>query len=162
MSEYDSDESCDSQCSDDGGYDGRNDVVVADVQGSRLSYPPLPSSSHDALDVNYIRYQLGLTPLPPNHPSSSIQMGLTITTGVQTNATANGNANGNANPNPKPNELLEYVRLDYIRNADGNWVTKRTEEPIAPKEDEFSGYSFSVQRNWDYRGVSVSSYSCLA
>ncbi len=68
-------------------------------------------------------------------------------------ANGSGKPNGHAHPEGAPNDLIEYVRLDYIRNADGNWVTKRTEEPLEEKGDEFSGFSFSILRSWDYRGT---------
>jgi hypothetical protein len=199
MSEYDSDEeTCSSQCSDNA---GRNDVVVADDQGSdppnslplpipapmdesererrarRFGIPvvdgrgshPTPHPSHPPItpigleDVNYIRGQLGLNHLPfdptsSTNPQKRLTSAIFCSTGTNPNGTTN--PNGDANGSAKLKELLDYVRLDHIRNADGNWVTKRTEEPIAPKEDEFSGYSFSVLRNWDYRGVSRSNDPC--
>jgi hypothetical protein len=73
---------------------------------------------------------------------------------AQTVAVANGHANGNIIADEKSDELVEYVRLDQCYDSTtGNWVLKRTEPPVVQKGDEFSMYSFSVQRSWDKKGL---------
>ncbi len=46
--------------------------------------------------------------------------------------------------------IVEYIHVEYIPDRNGNWVTKRIEDPLDDPDDEFGGYSFVVMRDWDW------------